>query len=166
MGHHHAVEPSGRKRPGPRLDVRNANLDPADSSERNERRLIAIDSDDGETQGAQIAQMPAMAAGDVENAPAGPDQRGPAAHPGRWRLDFMRLRGHGLDYLAAQPLAPSPCLVQHSEGIFPRRERPWHPTLGRSAFPANPAPRFRRGWTRPPNLRSRTPCSPIALPAR
>ena len=37
MGHHHAVESSGRKRPGPRLDVRNANLDPADSPERNER---------------------------------------------------------------------------------------------------------------------------------
>src|SRR2546427_7796726 len=100
MGHHHAVESSGRKRPGPRLDVRNVNLGPADSPERSERRLVAIDSDDGETQRAQIAQMPAMAAGDVENAPAAADQRGPATHPGRWRIDFMRSRGHGLDYLA------------------------------------------------------------------
>src|SRR5207244_12625659 len=102
MGHHHAVESSGRKRPGPRLDVRNVNLDPADSPERNERRFIAIDSDDGKTQGAQIAQMPAMAAGDVENAPAAPDQRGPATHPGRWQIDFMGGR-HGVALSPARP---------------------------------------------------------------
>src|SRR6267378_4625425 len=119
--HHHAIESSGRKRPGLRLDVRNVNLDPTDSPERNERRLIAIDADDGETQGTQIAQMPSMAAGDVENAPAGPDQVSPATHPGGGRIDFVRLRGHGLDYLAAQPLASPPCLVQHSERISPWR---------------------------------------------
>src|SRR5438132_1682791 len=94
MGHHHAVESSGRKRPGPRLDVRNANLDPADSSERNERRLIAIDSDDGETQGAQIAQMPAMAAGDVENATAALAARGIAV----LRFDCTGLGGSEGDF--------------------------------------------------------------------
>src|SRR6266849_9726213 len=65
--------------------------------------------------------MPAMAAGDVENAPAEPDQGGPATHPGRGRIDFMRLRGHGANYLAAQALAYPPRLVQHSEGISPWR---------------------------------------------
>src|SRR6266545_7030679 len=117
VGHHHAVEFSRRKGPGPRLDVGNVNLDPPDFPERTERRLVAIDADDGETQRAQVAQMPAMAAGDVENAPAGRDQGGPATHPGRGRIDFMRLRGHGVDYLAAQPLASPLCLVQHSEGL-------------------------------------------------
>jgi hypothetical protein len=55
----------------------------------------------------------------------------PATHPGRGRIDFMRVRGHGADYLARRALASAPLVVQHSEGISPWRSG--HGTgLGRS----------------------------------
>src|SRR5258706_14534412 len=72
VGHDHAVELAWRKGPGPRLDVRNENLRSAGSTECSERRLIAIDADDGKAQRAQVARVPAVATGDVENAPARP----------------------------------------------------------------------------------------------
>ena len=106
-----------------------------------------------------------MAAGDVENAPAGPDQRGPPAHPGRGSIDFVRLRGHGLDYLARRRWRPRRALC-NTRRDFSLEERPWHPTPRRSSFPAHPAPCFRRAWTPPRNRRSPTPCSPTASPAR
>src|SRR5258706_9429799 len=121
VGPHPAAEPAWRKGPGPRLDVRNENPRSAGSTERSERRLVAIDADDGKAQRAQVAHVPSVAASDVENAPARPDQGGPATHPGRGRIDFMRVRGHGADYLAARALASPPRLVQHSKGISPWR---------------------------------------------
>src|SRR5205814_6828916 len=83
VGHDHAVESSGCKKPGPRLDVRNVSLDAADSLERSERRLVAIDADDGKAQRAQVAHVPAMAAGDVENAPAGRSEERRVGKEGR-----------------------------------------------------------------------------------
>src|SRR5712692_8624308 len=87
--HHYAVESAGRKGPGPGLDVRNVDFDPACCLESTERRLVAIDADHGETQRPQIAQVPALAAGDVEDAPAGPNQPGPATYPRRGRVGFV-----------------------------------------------------------------------------
>jgi len=131
----------------------NDNPRSAGSTERSERRLVAIDADDGKAQRAQIAHVPAVAAGDVENTPARPDQGGPATHPGRGRTISCALEDMAQIISRRGRWRPRRALCNTRRAFLPE-ERPWHPTPRRSGFPAHPAPCFPRDWTRPPNLRS------------
>ena len=81
--HHHRIEaaPCERCRAGP-LQVRLHDLDQGIAREVGKARRVDVDGRHPEPPAAQIARVPAAAAGEVEHTSAGGEQPGMAGDPG------------------------------------------------------------------------------------